>query len=296
MLGAYGQVGRELLRELSDLGDVLAVGRADADLSDPQALGTIVRMHRPSVIVNAAAYTGVDKAECEPEIADTVNRLAPAALATEARALGACLVHYSTDYVFDGRKATPYTEADVPNPLSAYGRTKFGGEQAVARLCPKHVILRTSWVFSVHGSNFLKTILRLAAERERLPVVADQFGAPTSAALIAYATRQVLDALLDAPEGDGRWGLYHLSASGEANWYEYARYVIQGAKLLVPSLKMTPNAIVPIGTADYPTAARRPANSRLDTAHLRSTFGVELPDWRRGVDEVLRRLQEEGPK
>ncbi|MEX2156179.1 MAG: dTDP-4-dehydrorhamnose reductase [Gemmatimonadales bacterium] len=290
LLGANGQVGHELCRTLASVGQVISLGRAGADLSAPQSLRGIVREHRPQVIVNAAAHTAVDRAEGEPELAWTINAVAPGVLAEEARALSACLVHYSTDYVFDGQKKTPYDESDVPNPLSVYGRSKLASERAVAEACPRHLILRTSWVVGTHGDNFLKTILRLAAERDSLRVVADQYGAPTAAALIADVTARALQPLVHASERDARWGLYHMAARGETTWYGYARHVIGRARELGMVLKVAPDAVAPIPTADYPTPAKRPANSRLCTARLCATFAVELQDWRQGVDQVLEQL------
>ena len=293
LFGANGQVGHELRLTLVRLGQVLGLQRAGADLSAPQSLRAIVRQHRPQVIVNAAADTAVDRAEGEPELAQTINAVAPGVLAEEAQAVGACLVHYSTDYVFDGRKSTPYDESDVPNPLSVYGRSKLSGERAVAEACARHLILRTSWVVGAHGANFVKTILRLAAERDSLRVVADQHGAPTSAALIADVTARALQTLVQASERDARWGLYHLAAGGETSWHGYARYAIGRARELGMTLKATPDAVAPIPTAEYPTPAKRPMNSRLCTARLRAAFSVELPDWRQGVDQVLEQLRAE---
>lgn len=290
MLGVNGQVGHELPRALCRLGEVIALDRAGADLSEPESLRGVVRAHRPQAIVNAAAYTAVDRAESEPELAARVNGVAPGVLAEEARALGACLVQYSTDYVFDGRKQSPYDEADTPNPLSSYGRSKLAGERAVAAVRGRQLILRTCWVAGVHGTNFLKTILRLAAERDSLRVVADQHGAPTSAALIAEVTARVLETMLPAPAGDPRWGLYHLAAAGVTTWHGYARHVIERARALGMPLKATPDSLVAITTADYPAVAARPANSRLDTNRLRTVFPVQLPDWRHGVEQVLEQL------
>ncbi len=293
LLGANGQLGHELRRTLADLGQVIGLQRAGADFSAPQSLRAIVREHRPQIIVNAAAHTAVDRAEREPDLARTINSVAPGVLAEEAQALGACLVHYSTDYVFDGRKNTPYDESDVPNPLSVYGRSKLSGERAVAEACVRHLILRTSWVVGAHGANFLKTILRLAAERDSLRVVADQHGAPTAAALIADVTARALQTLVQASERDARWRLYHLAAGGETSWHGYARHVIGRARELGMALKAVPEAVIPISTAEYQTPARRPANSRLCTARLRAAFAVELPDWRQGVDQVLEQLRAE---
>lgn len=296
VLGANGQVGHELPRALGRLGEVIALDRSGADLSRPESLRGVVRELRPHAIVNAAAYTAVDRAESEPELAATINAVAPGVLAEEAQAIGACLVHYSTDYVFDGRKATPYDERDAPNPRSAYGESKLAGERAVATAWGRHLILRTCWVVSAHGVNFLRTMLRLAAERESLRVVDDQHGSPTSAALIAEVTASVLETMLSVPEGDPRWGLYHLAASGDTTWHGCARYLIGRAHALGFPLRATPDRVTAIRTADYPTAAVRPANSRLDTARLRATFPIQLPDWRLGVDQVLDQLKAGTPQ
>ena len=290
ILGSHGQVGHELAFELSDFGEVTALDRASADLSESDALRTIVRHHRPDVIVNAAAYSAVDKAESEPELAHAVNATAPGVLADEAQSSGACLVHYSSDYVFDGQKKDPYGEEDPTGPLSVYGRSKLAGEVAVARVCQRHVIFRTSWVFGAHGSNFLKTILRLATERESLRVVADQFGAPTSARLIAKITRRFLEQMLSTGEHNLRWGLYHLAPTGETSWHGYARHVIARGRQIGIPLVALPDLVAPIATAEYPVAARRPANSRLNTSKLRSALGMDLPDWKRDVDQVIHEL------
>lgn len=287
LLGASGQVGSELSERLGQLGNVLALTRREADLSAPESLRGLVRDHRPTIIVNAAAYTAVDKAESEPEEVHTINALAPGVLAEEAERLGSILVHYSTDYVFDGSQAGAYAETDRTNPVSVYGSTKLEGERAVERACSRHLIFRTSWVFGVHGSNFLKTMLRVAADRHTLNVVADQIGAPTSAALIADTTVQVLRTMAAFPAEDARWGVYHLAAGGETSWHGYAQRVISEASSLGRLLNISAGDIGAITTADYPTPARRPANSRLDTTRLRETFGVELPDWKIGVDGVL---------
>jgi dTDP-4-dehydrorhamnose reductase len=287
LFGANGQLGFELCRSLPALGKVVPLTREQADFRDADALRRLVRMHRPTCIVNAVAYTAVDKAESDAETAYAVNELAPGVLAQEAESLGAVLVHYSTDYVFDGQKAGWYAETDAVGPQSVYGASKLAGEVAVARACRRHLIFRTSWVVGQHGGNFLKTMLRLAAERDNLRVVADQIGAPTSAELIAGVSAQVLQTMDGAAADDQRWGLYHLVAAGETNWHEYARYVIAQARARGVQLQCAPEAVAPISSAEYPTPAQRPANSRLDTAKLRTNFGVDLPDWRIGVDRVL---------
>jgi dTDP-4-dehydrorhamnose reductase len=289
LFGANGQLGHELNRFLPSLGHVTALDRSRADFGRPESLREIVRSNRPDVIVNAAAYTAVDRAEREEGLARTINAVAPKVLAEEAEALQACLVHYSTDYVFDGTKQTPYVETDEPNPLSAYGRSKREGELALSAACSRHLILRTSWVFGVHGSNFLKTILRLAGERNSLRVVADQLGTPTHAQLIAQVTSTISTALLGSAH-NRHWGLYHLTGGGETNWHEYASYIVaRGLELGLP-LKAGPDSVVAISTAAYPTEAMRPANSRMSTAKLQSTFGIVLPNWKTGVDHVLGQL------
>jgi dTDP-4-dehydrorhamnose reductase len=289
LLGANGQVGYELKRTLETIGAVVALGLPEIDFSRPESLRAVLRRHRPRIVVNAAAYTAVDKAEGQSELAFAVNAAAPGILAEEAEALGACLVHYSTDYVFDGRKSTAYVETDAPGPLSVYGSSKLEGEHAV-RVCRKHLILRTSWVVGVHGHNFIKTILRRAADQNVLRIVADQFGAPTSAALLAEVTAQALSQMSQKPASDPRWGLYHAVAAGETSWHGLARHVIVRAGEMGLHLKVKPENIVPITTAEYPTPARRPSNSRLDTSKFRSAFAVTLPDWQVGVNHVLDQL------
>lgn len=298
LLGAGGQIGRELQRSLADHpGRLVIPDRAAADLSRPESLRAVVRESRPQVIVNAAAYTAVDRAEQEQELAMLINGVSPGVLAEEAEALGACMVHYSTDYVFDGTGTATYTEDDAVNPLQAYGRTKLAGERAVQRSCRRHLVLRTSWVFAAHGHNFVRTMLRLAAERDELRVVADQVGAPTSAALIADVTSQALRALReqDAQPTHARrtgpsWGLYHLTASGRTSWHGLARHVIaRGIEAGLP-LRATPATVIPISSAEYPVPAARPARSCLDTSRLRGAFGVALADWTLGVDDVVSTL------
>jgi dTDP-4-dehydrorhamnose reductase len=242
---------------------------------------------RPDIVVNATAYTAVDRAETETELAHTINAVAPGLLAKAAHAVGACMVHYSTDYVYAGTKKSPYIETDETQPLSVYGRSKLAGERAVAEACPRHLIFRTSWVVGAHGGNFLKTMLKLAQERDALRVVADQIGAPTSAALIAETTTQILSQMVGQPADDPRWGVYHLTAGGVTNWHAYARYVIAQARAAGWPIKVTDDAIAAIRTEDYPGAATRPMNSCLDTTKVHAAFGVSLPDWRVGVDEVL---------
>jgi dTDP-4-dehydrorhamnose reductase len=242
------------------------------------------------VIVNPAAYTAVDKAESEPELAHAINAVAPGVLGEEAAKGNAWVVHYSTDYVFDGTKLGAYTEEDLSNPLSVYGRTKRDGEIALQASGARHVIFRTSWVVGAHGSNFAKTILRLAVERESLDVVADQHGAPTSAALLADVTAQLIRQRQREGDETFPFGLYHLVASGETNWCDYARFVVSGALALGKSLKLSPDSIRAIASSEYPVPAKRPANSRLDTQKLRSRFEVELPDWQSGIRHILQQI------
>jgi len=292
LLGKNGQVGWELQRSLAPLGELIALDRHSTDLcgdlSNLQGLAATVQLVRPDVIVNAAAHTAVDKAESEPALARTLNALAPSVLAQEAAMLGALLVHYSTDYVFDGSGTRPWTEADTPAPLSVYGQTKLEGEQLIQAAGSRHLIFRTSWVYAARGGNFAKTMLRLAQERERLTVIDDQFGAPTGAELLAdvtaHAIRQVLQRPADA-------GLYHLVASGETSWHGYAKHVLAQAERNQEhgksAIKIIAKAIDPVPTSAFPTPAKRPLNSRLDTTKLQTTFGLNLPPWQQGVDRML---------
>lgn len=289
--GKNGQVGFELCRSLAVLGDILAVDVADCDLSKETAIRDCVRGYRPDVIVNPAAYTAVDKAEGEKALAEAINATAPAVLAEEATSLGALLVHYSTDYVFDGTKVEAYSEDDIENPQSVYGATKLAGERAVQAGCTRHLILRTSWVVGAHGDNFAKTMLRLASQRDALNVVSDQFGAPTSAALLADLTAHLVRQAFQAGP-DFSYGLYHAAASGVTHWHEYACYVIERARATGKPVRIAPGAIRAISTAEYPTLAKRPANSRLDTHKLRDTFGLRLPIWQEGLDHILDQILE----
>ena len=288
--GKNGQVGFELQRALAPLGEIVAVDQAACNLADPEAVRELVRRVAPDVIVNPAAYTAVDKAESDAATALAVNAQAPGVLGEEAARLGALVVHYSTDYVFDGTKEGTYEETDQPDPQSVYGSTKLAGERALAAANPRHLILRTSWVVGAHGGNFAKTMLRLAAERERLTVVADQFGAPTSAALLADLSAQLIRQYQREGADSFPYGTYHVSASGETNWCDYARFVIGEALGAGKVLKAGPEAVMPLTTAQYPTPAKRPANSRLDTTRFRSTFGLRLPSWQEGVRHVLQQI------
>ena len=290
LTGKNGQVGFELQRALAPLGEVVAVDMHDCDLSSPDAIRRLVAEVAPQVIINPAAYTAVDKAESEPQLALAVNGMAPGVLGEEAARLGALLIHYSTDYVFDGAGQGSYTETDAPNPQSVYGQTKLAGEQALQASGADHLIFRTSWVFGAHGANFAKTMLRLAAERDGLKIVADQFGAPTSAALLADVTAQILGCYQREGRVGFPFGLYHLVAGGCTTWHEYAQTVVRAAQAAGKPLKLTAADILPITTADYPLPAPRPANSRLDTSRLRQTFGLELPAWQNGLDHVLQQI------
>jgi dTDP-4-dehydrorhamnose reductase len=287
LTGKNGQVGFELRRALAPLGEIVAVDMAECDLSNADAVRTLVREVAPQVIVNPAAYTAVDKAETDQATAHAVNAVAPGVFGKEAKKLGALVVHYSTDYVFDGTKQGVYTEDDAPNPQSVYGKTKLAGENALRDSGADFLILRTSWVVGAHGGNFAKTMLRLAAERDALSVVADQFGSPTSAALLADLTAHLVRQASRANAADFPYGVYHTVAGGETNWHEYACYVIERARKAGRPIRVAPENIRPIATADYPTPAKRPANSRLDTSKLRDTFGLRLPDWREGLDHIL---------
>jgi dTDP-4-dehydrorhamnose reductase len=270
LTGANGQVGWELRQTLAPVGEVVAVNRAQLDLQDAARIAAAVREAKPDFIVNAAAYTAVDKAESERDTAFAVNAVAPGVLAEEAKRAGALLAHYSTDYVFDGAKPAPYVEDDEPGPLNAYGASKLAGERAIAASGCRYLILRTSWVYGPRGSNFMLTMLRLARERSELRVVDDQTGAPTSSLAIARATAQLLPR--------GAEGLFHMTASGATTWCGFARAILQQAGIGTP--------VVPIATADYPTPARRPRNSRLDCSRLRADFGVALASWEEQLAEV----------
>ena len=270
LTGATGQVGWELRKTLAPLGEVRAFNRFGLDLADTPVLVATVRSLQPQLIVNAAAYTAVDKAEIERDMAFAVNATAPRVLAEEARRIGALLVHYSTDYVFDGEKNEPYVEKDATRPINAYGASKLAGEQAIVASGCRHLILRTSWVYGPRGKNFYLTILRLAKERPELRVVDDQVGAPTSSLEIARASATLLE--------KGAQGLYHMTAAGETSWCGFARAILESAGIATP--------VAPIPTKDYPTPARRPLNSRLDCSKLRAEHGVSLAPWERALDEV----------
>jgi dTDP-4-dehydrorhamnose reductase len=296
LLGTDGQVGWELQRSLAPLGELIVMGQDSAnnpgglcgDFTQLDALAETVRTVRPDVIVNAAAHTAVDKAESEPEFARLLNATAPGVLADEAQRLGAWLVHYSTDYVFDGSGDQPWKEGDAIGPLSVYGLTKLEGEQAVMR-CERHLIFRTSWVYAARGGNFAKTMLRLARERETLQVIDDQFGAPTGADLIADVTSHAIRQVKPGQAGGNLAlaGVYHLVAGGCTNWHSYAKHVVALAECAQPAIKIVAKEIKAVPTSAFPTPAKRPHNSRLDTTKLQTTFGLALPQWQAGVNRML---------
>ena len=291
LFGKSGQVGWELQRSLSVLGHVTALDFDSqdhcGDFSNPDGIVQAVRALRPDVIVNAAAHTAVDKAESEPELAQLLNATTPGVLADEAARSRAWLVHYSTDYVFDGSGSRPWVETDRPAPLSVYGRTKWEGEQRIQQSGAKHLILRTSWVYAARGGNFAKTMLRLAQERERLTVIDDQWGAPTGADLLADVTAHAIRHLQARPQ-DG--GLYHCVAAGETNWNLYAKEVLAQAAIAQPAIKLKATEVAPVPTSAFPTPAARPHNSRLDTARMRNTFGLTLPPWQQRVAPIPREI------
>ena len=288
LLGADGQLGWELRRALLPLGELLPMGRAQADLGDAAGMRGLLARLRPRVVVNAAAYTAVDRAQGEPEAARRVNAEGPALLADYAAASGAWLLHYSTDYVFDGSGTRPWRETDPTHPLGVYGSTKLAGEQAIRASGCAHLILRTSWVFAARGANFAKTMVRLARERDSLRVVADQVGAPTSAELIADLSALALHRLLREPElARTNAGLYHLSSSGCTSWHGYACHVLRHVEQRGMSLRCDASRVQAVASADYPLAAPRPANSRLDCRALRDWLGVWLPPWQPQVERML---------
>ena len=291
LLGKGGQVGWELQRSLATLGELIALDHDSTDLcgnfADLAGLAETVRTVRPDLIVNAAAHTAVDKAESEPDLVRTLNALAPQVLAVEAAKLGAWLVHYSTDYVFDGSGDTPWVESDATGPLSVYGATKLEGEALVAAANPRHLIFRTSWVYAARGGNFAKTMLRLAQERDKLTVINDQFGAPTGAELLADVTAHALRQVTRQPNGDKDAGLYHLVASGTTTWFDYAKHVLAQAQIVQPAIQIKATQVDPVPTSAFPTPAKRPHNSRLNTQKLQTTFGLTLPTWQAGVNRML---------
>ena len=289
LLGKNGQLGWELQRSLAPLGELVACdfdtpGELKADFADAASLVALVRRVQPQLVVNSAAHTAVDKAESEPDLARAINATAPGVLAREAAALGALLVHYSTDYVFDGSGDTPRSEDAPTGPLSVYGRTKLEGEELIRASGCRHLILRTSWVYAARGGNFARTMLRLAAERETLNVISDQVGAPTGADLLADVSAHAVRGVLAEPALSGS---YHCVAGGETNWFDYARFVVEWARAHGQPVRVAPDALHAIPTSAYPTPARRPLNSRLATHKLQRAFGLTLPHWQTGVERLL---------
>jgi dTDP-4-dehydrorhamnose reductase len=289
LTGRNGQVGWELQRALLPLGEVVALDRGGMDLSSPDSIRTAIRGAKPEIIVNAAAYTMVDKAESERDLAMRINGVAPGIMAEEAKRNGALLVHYSTDYVFDGTKPGPYLEDDAPNPVSSYGRSKLAGEEAIRATRVPHLILRTSWVYAARGNNFVRTMLRLARERSELRIVDDQSGAPTWARFLAEATAQVLGA--NGGTARDNSGLYHLTSAGAVSWFGLAEAIFAEARRRLPGFKSP--TLVPIPTSAYPLPARRPLNSRLDTAKLTAAFGVKPPGWQAMLEQCMKEMQSE---
>ena len=290
LLGPNGQVGRELSRTLIPHGDLVALGREQLDLASPELVRQRLSQEQPDVVVNAAAYTAVDKAEQEEDLSRKVNADSIAEMAAYAHETGALVVHYSTDYVFDGSKQGAYQPGDPTNPQSAYGRTKRAGEIALQESGCRHLIFRTSWVYSAHGKNFIKTMLRLASERDELKVVADQIGAPTSAELIAEVTSLALAGYRTGQLSDG---IYHLTASGATSWHGLACRAVDRAIANGWKLRLRGGDIQAIGTADFPTPAKRPANSRLDSSDLEEALGLHFPDWTIDVDRVVDQITKE---
>jgi dTDP-4-dehydrorhamnose reductase len=293
LLGRTGQVGWELNRSLLPLGEVIALSRAKADFSRPESLRQIVRDAGAEIIVNAVAYTAVDKAESEEPLAHLVNANAPQVLAEEAKRSNALLVHYSTDYVFDGEKSEPYVEDNKPNPINAYGRTKLAGEQKIQATGCRHLILRTSWVYSSRGQNFVRTILRLAQQREELRIVADQFGTPTSARFIADVTSRILGKLqsIDSFEPDKISGTYHLTPGNFTSWHRFAQTVLEDKNSLLFKSNNRPT-LIPVTTEEYPLPARRPKNSRLNCGKLSAQFGIHVTDWKVALGLCLDEIAE----
>ena len=281
--GQHGQVSQELQRRLEGLGELIVLGSKQLDLADVDLIRQQVRVHRPDLIINAAAHTAVDQAESEPDAAFAINAIAPGILAEEAKALGIPLIHYSTDYVFDGSKPAPYTENDTPNPLGVYGQSKLAGEQAIAAVGGKYLILRTSWVYSSHGKNFLLTMQRLLQEKPQMRIVADQIGAPTWAGTIADRTRALIERW---QAGDaGEWGVYHLTAQGETSWFGFAEAI--GEQLRAEGKPCAELEAIP--SSAYPTPAMRPLNSRLDCSRLQQQWHVSQPQWQDALHECLAR-------
>ena len=288
LLGKNGQVGWELQRSLGPLGEVLALDRNSSthcgDLANLEGLAETVRVFRPQVVVNAAAYTAVDKAESDQTTAHLINALAPEVLSRACAAIDALLVHYSTDYVFDGGGQTPWVETDTTGPVNVYGRSKLAGEQGIAKQGARHIVFRTSWVYGTEGGNFAKTMLRLAQERVKMAVINDQYGAPTGAALLADITA------LSLQQTQALSGIYHLAAAGETTWHAYAQYVLQTAKQFKPDVDYKVKEVAAVPTSEFPTPAQRPLNSRLNCSKLQQALQCQLPDWQKGVDSMLSKI------
>lgn len=290
LTGKNGQVGFELQRALAPLGEIIAVDHAACDLADPAAIRYLLAEVRPDIVINPAAYTAVDKAESEPALAYAVNATAPGVFGEALAKTGGLVIHYSTDYVFDGKKGEGYGEDDQPNPQSIYGKSKLAGERALQASGAHYLIFRTSWVFGAHGANFAKTMLRLAAEKDNLNVVTDQYGAPTSAALLADVTAQVIGRYQRQGSMGFPFGLYHLVAAGVTTWHEYAKAVIQAAIASGRPVRLCLEDVRGISTAEYPLPAPRPANSRLETKRLQEAFGLVMPPWQAGLHHVLQQI------
>ena len=288
LTGKNGQVGFELAKKLNTLGEVIATDREELDLANPDAIRAFIDQTKPDIIINPAAYTAVDKAESEPVLAYQINVTAPEVLASMATELDIPLIHFSTDYVFDGLKQEAYVEIDPTNPQSVYGKTKCEGEEKVRRHS-KHIILRTSWVFGSHGNNFLKTILRLIMEKESLNIVSDQWGSPASASMLADVTFKIVDMIFKGKDFSG-YGSYHVTNEGKTNWHRYASLIAEEAMQIGLKVKCEPNEIHAIPTSEYPTAAKRPLNSRLNTDKIKKTFMLELPHWESEVKRVLKEI------
>jgi dTDP-4-dehydrorhamnose reductase len=290
ILGKHGQVGDALAKAFASEKEVHLCDSKEADLTHESQLRQLIQKIKPSIIINAAAYTAVDQAESDEAMAFKVNAKGPQIIGEEAFTLGASVIHFSSDYVFDGTKKLPYKETDQTNPLSVYGVSKLEGEKLLYRACPQSIILRTSWVVSAHGHNFLKTMLKLAHERDRLRIVSDQVGVPTSAHLLADVCCMLVERLKKENLTDFPFGIYHVAPSGCTNWCDYAKFVIGEAIKLGDTLKVTPQMIYPIKTKDYPKAAKRPLNSRLDTSLFEKQFSMTLPPWEEGVFAIIKSL------
>jgi dTDP-4-dehydrorhamnose reductase len=294
ILGSAGQLGRQLQLSFSGAGEILTGGRDTVDLADHAQVRRFVRNAAPGIILNAGAYTAVDRAESESDLAMAVNALAPEVLAEEAMRLGALLVHYSTDYVFDGSKVGAWEESDTPNPLNVYGASKLAGERTITRIGGRFLIFRTSWVYGPQGNNFLRTMLRLGRERDRLNIVDDQIGAPTTTLELANATRSIVDGVMEDRFGDAeRWaGIYHMTCGGSVSWCGFAKAIFERAQSLLQGRSL---AVNPIGASEYPTPAKRPQNSVLSNAKLRDRFGIQLSGWESALDAVIDQLKAENP-